>query len=726
MLDRNAFGNYRQLLYEITLNPAMGNYLDVAGNTEREPERELRARDPAAVLHRHRQAESSTARSSSMAPGSRSRPTRRTTVEQLFARVFTGWRFATAPAPGVPNYIDPMVANEAQHDTGAKTLLNGVVLPAGQNAAKDLNDAIDNIFNDPNVGPFISKQLIQHLVTSNPSPAYVARVAVGVQRQRRRRARRSEGGRPRDPARPGGARRSEDRAELRSSAASGAVHHQRPAGVRRDVGGRSRVERRLSQSAERRRWAWTCSGRHRSSAISRPATVVAGTAGVRGPEFGIFSTSTALRRANFVNTIVFSRIAVSANAPGGTVARSLAAAGAGGRSGAAGRCAERAAAARLDVGGDAQQHHRAPSPPCPPSNPLKRARTAVVSGRHVVAVSGGEVAMQLTRREFLLQAGHACLGYALGAAAFAAGVQRFGLINALAQGTDYRALVCVFLAGGNDGNNMVVPTSTHRIQRRMQRSAARRGWRFRATACCRSRRPASTARSVCIPAWSELQTLWSRAEAVGRLQRRPARAADRRASSIRAARRGPYQLFSHSDQVAQWQTAIADRVGQTGWGGRIADRFAATDSGFPMITALSGGIFTRGQTTTPLSIAAAPTALNQVLVLNGFGTAATRSRAERRWTSCARSTPTSRSSRRRAERRSRRSTSARRSSSDVTLATVFPNTTLGNQLKQVAKVIKFNADLAGSRAEPSDLLLSAGRIRHAPGSGRHAVGCSRR
>ena len=54
---------------------------------------------------------------------------------------------------------------------GAKTLLNGVVLPAGQNTAKDLNDALDNIFNDPNVGPFVSKQLIQHLVTSNPTPA---------------------------------------------------------------------------------------------------------------------------------------------------------------------------------------------------------------------------------------------------------------------------------------------------------------------------------------------------------------------------------------------------------------------------------------------------------------------------------------------------------------------------------------------------------------------------
>ena len=65
--------------------------------------------------------------------------------------------------------------------------------------------------------------------------------------------------------------------------------------------------------------------------------------------------------------------------------------------------------------------------------------------------------MRVTRREFLLHSGHACLGYAIGAAAFVSGVARFSLINAFAQGSDYKALVCVFLAGGNDGNNMVVP-----------------------------------------------------------------------------------------------------------------------------------------------------------------------------------------------------------------------------------------------------------------------------
>ena len=112
-----------------------------------------------------------------------------TTVEE-FARVFTGWVLApNLPGPPesgattVPNYRDSMVqhkdssAREDYHDRGTKTLLNAVQLSAGMTADQDLNAAIDNIAYHPNVAPFICKQLIQHLVTSNPSPAYVQRIA---------------------------------------------------------------------------------------------------------------------------------------------------------------------------------------------------------------------------------------------------------------------------------------------------------------------------------------------------------------------------------------------------------------------------------------------------------------------------------------------------------------------------------------------------------------------
>ncbi len=104
------------------------------------------------------------------------------TVEQ-FAKVFTGWNLADAGETWVSNDLtsfdkeSPMVPLETYHDTTAKRLLNGVKLPAGQSARADLTAALDNIFDHPNVGPFIGHALIQRLVTSNPSPPYVGRVA---------------------------------------------------------------------------------------------------------------------------------------------------------------------------------------------------------------------------------------------------------------------------------------------------------------------------------------------------------------------------------------------------------------------------------------------------------------------------------------------------------------------------------------------------------------------
>ncbi len=103
---------------------------------------------------------------------------------QAFARAYTGWTYATSTG-GSPttypnntaNYAAPMAPVETQHDQAAKILLSGTTLPAGQTAETDLTGALTNIFNHPNVGPFVCRQLIQHLVASNPSPAYVARIS---------------------------------------------------------------------------------------------------------------------------------------------------------------------------------------------------------------------------------------------------------------------------------------------------------------------------------------------------------------------------------------------------------------------------------------------------------------------------------------------------------------------------------------------------------------------
>ena len=174
ILSHDAFDKFDKLLYDITLNAAMGTYLSMANNTKAAPN-ENYGREVLQLftigLNRLNPDGSAVLNSSGQ-----NVPTYDQTVVTAFARVFTGWTFAAAQTSGITNYIDPMRLNASNHDTGAKTLLRGVTLPANQTAVNDLNDALQNIFQDPNVGPFIGKQLIQHLVTSNPSSAYVERI----------------------------------------------------------------------------------------------------------------------------------------------------------------------------------------------------------------------------------------------------------------------------------------------------------------------------------------------------------------------------------------------------------------------------------------------------------------------------------------------------------------------------------------------------------------------
>jgi uncharacterized protein (DUF1800 family) len=102
---------------------------------------------------------------------------------EAMARALTGWTYANADGSTPSNFIFTpnwnllMVPIDMRHEHSAKALLNGVTLPAGQGAGQDMNGALDNVFNHPNVGPFVSRLLIQHLVAGNPSPAYVSRVA---------------------------------------------------------------------------------------------------------------------------------------------------------------------------------------------------------------------------------------------------------------------------------------------------------------------------------------------------------------------------------------------------------------------------------------------------------------------------------------------------------------------------------------------------------------------
>ncbi len=185
ILDKNAFGNYRTLLEEMTLNPAMGNYLDMAISTNQNPN-ENYAREILQLFSIGLDMLNQDGTPMLDGQGNRIPTYNQENIVNL-AKIFTGWTYCNTgcpnsqSVPGIVNYRDPMIVFPANHDTSTKNLLNypGATpfVPAGQTPEQDLDAALDNIFNHPNTAPFISKILIQQMVTSNPTPAYVGRIS---------------------------------------------------------------------------------------------------------------------------------------------------------------------------------------------------------------------------------------------------------------------------------------------------------------------------------------------------------------------------------------------------------------------------------------------------------------------------------------------------------------------------------------------------------------------
>jgi uncharacterized protein (DUF1800 family) len=188
LLLQDAFVNYRTLMNDVTLSPAMGRYLDMVDN-DKPPSGQHANENYARELMQlftiglDKLNEDGTLQLDS---SGNPIPTYTQADVDAFALAYTGWTYPTQAGATLekhnPAYwIGAMVPFESNHDTTAKTLLpvNGAAttLPAGQTAEEDLSGALDNIFAQPSLPPFVSKQLIQHLVTSNPSSAYVKRVA---------------------------------------------------------------------------------------------------------------------------------------------------------------------------------------------------------------------------------------------------------------------------------------------------------------------------------------------------------------------------------------------------------------------------------------------------------------------------------------------------------------------------------------------------------------------
>jgi len=205
----------------------------------------------------------------------------------------------------------------------------------------------------------------------------------------------------------------------------------------------------------------------------------------------------------------------------------------------------------------------------------------------------------LSRRAFLRRA--AALSSA-GLASRLDFINAIGTANAQAA-TDYKALVCVFMFGGNDGNNTVIPLDSAGYAQYATARPAASGIQL-AQASLLPIQPANTGTPLGLhPALAQVQALFKQNKAavlanVGTLLAPTSQA------QYTAGQR-PLSLYSHSDQQAQWQSSISSSAAGTGWGGRLADSVASYNAGagFPVITSLDGTVlFTTGTTSVPLTI----------------------------------------------------------------------------------------------------------------------------
>lgn len=331
--------------------------------------------------------------------------------------------------------------------------------------------------------------------------------------------------------------------------------------------------------------------------------------------------------------------------------------------------------------------------------------------------------MEQNRREFLIKS-----GCALTMTALATQMRHFGLMSAMAQTvddeksesatppSDYRALVCIFLAGGNDGNNMVIPNHNSATMSNYTTYSNARAPQGLAI-------PQANLLSITVPRMSNLTyglhpalgpqaaannivnngiyELWNTGAGLGKMAivtnvGTLVAPMTRTQYQNRTVPR-PFQLYSHSDQVSQFQSGRADLESFTGWGGRLSDLRTPLDNPgvqIPMITSIAGSqLFTVGQTTQPIAIANAGTALSSVLAPAGFNATAA-SQARFASFNNLRTFDTENDLVEAAATVMTRANNVNNSFQGFLETTEpFPNTGIGLQLKQIARIIKSRVNL---------------------------------
>lgn len=288
--------------------------------------------------------------------------------------------------------------------------------------------------------------------------------------------------------------------------------------------------------------------------------------------------------------------------------------------------------------------------------------------------------MIITRRTFLAQ------GCAVGAATLA--LQRFGLVNALAQVGGYRALVCIFLFGGNDSNNVVIPLDDYAAYAAVRRPDT--GLNIARDTLLPIDPPAAGASFGLHPSLASLLPVWDAGRLAIVCNVGPLVQPLTRTQYLAGNATVPVNLFSHADQQGQWQTCVSTGPSATGWGGRTVDRLGSTVSFPTMVTVAGLTPFTAAQSSQPLALTP-----GQPFKLNGFDTSAASTARYNALVSLL------------GEDGGNRLVTAANASTSLAvdntqllatmppLATTFPATSLGSQLQQVAQLIKLNQSTIG-------------------------------
>lgn len=333
-ISKNAFGNWRTLMQDVTLNPGMGNYLDMIRSTKTNPNENY----PREILQLFNIGLFMLNQDGTLQLDAQNNPipTYDQNTVNNFTKVFTGWRdcnvVASCPnlVSGSLDYKDPMLLVPNNHDVTAKTLLTypgstttNIAACSGCNTAaittyanNSLNQALDNIYNHPNVAPFVSKYLIQQMVTSDPTPAYVGRVAAVFNANRTNPTQMKEVIKAilLDPEARGNVKTDPIYGKLREPV-------QLMTNLFRQVGVTSADGLSQSDGNINRFPSGLAQNVFNSPTVFNfypPNYIVPGTS-LLGPEFAIFNTGTAIGRANFGNSTVFGQINVSLpDTPNGT------------------------------------------------------------------------------------------------------------------------------------------------------------------------------------------------------------------------------------------------------------------------------------------------------------------------------------------------------------------------------------------------------------------------